>query len=182
MPYMMAARPRIWGAERVEDVRAPNMRPVGSNRQAYQKTICTWIPNGYGDLRRRRLYIRLITIHACTELRRCKRSGVLRDAASSRSQCPHIYSTTQSASATAYAWRFAPISHARFFLRGRARRLTGSVHNDNGVRNPTSTRSVGTRLRLRLGFAFLFGQKKHTNTDTHAHTHTQGRPSAPCIF
>jgi hypothetical protein len=37
MPHMMAARPRIWGAERVEDVRAPNMRPVGSNRQAYQK-------------------------------------------------------------------------------------------------------------------------------------------------
>jgi hypothetical protein len=29
MPYMMAARPRIWGAERVEDVRAPNMGPVG---------------------------------------------------------------------------------------------------------------------------------------------------------
>ena len=119
MPYMMAARPRIWGAERVEDVRAPNMRPVGSNRQAYQKTICTWIPNGYGDLRRRRLYIRLITIHACTELRRCKRSGVLRDAASSRSQCPHIYSTTQSASATAYSWRFAPVSHARFCSRPR---------------------------------------------------------------
>jgi hypothetical protein len=90
-----------FGAERVEDVRAPNMRPVGSSRQAYQTSNCTLIQNGYGDLRRRRLYIGLIRIHACTELRRCKRSGVLRDAASSRSECPHIYSATQSASATA---------------------------------------------------------------------------------
>ena len=107
----MAARPRIWGAERVEDVRAPNMRPVGSNRQAYQKTTCTLIQNGYGDLRRRRLYIKLIRMHACTELRRCKRSGALRDAASSRSQFPHIYSTTQSASATASSWLFSPAIH-----------------------------------------------------------------------
>jgi hypothetical protein len=144
---------------------ASGVKPTGISTKAN----CTLIQNGYGDLRRRRLYIRLIRIHACTELRRCKRSGVLRDAASSRNQCPHIYSTTQSASATAYSWRFAPISHARFCSRPR---LTGSVHNDNGVRNPISTRSVGTRLRLRLGFAFPLGKKKHTNTDTHAHTHT----------
>mgnify|MGYP000028507056 CR=1 FL=1 len=60
----------------------------------------------------------------------------------------------------------------RGFARGRARRLTGSVHNDNGVRNPISTRSVGTRLRLRLGFAFFFGKEEaHEYRHTRPHTH-----------
>jgi hypothetical protein len=80
---------------------------------------CTLSQNGYGDLRRRRLYMRWIRIPASTELRRCRRSGALRDDASSRSHCPHIYSTTQSASATASSWRFAPTSHASFCSRPR---------------------------------------------------------------
>ena len=60
----------------------------------------------------------------------------------------------------------------RGFARGRARRLTGSAHNDNVVRNPTSTRSVGTRLRLRLGLALIFGKEEaHEYRHTRPHTH-----------
>ena len=121
-PRVLGYRGRTCGRPSGTQYEASGVKPdrhIIKGLHFHISPICTLSQNGYGDLRRRRLYIRLIRMPACTELRRCRRSGALRDAASSRSHCPHIYSTTQSASATASSWRFAPTSHASFCSRPR---------------------------------------------------------------